>query len=49
MEFVETIVYKSDITPDIKSKLRQLKSMYEEDLIIEEEYNTKRQELLSKM
>ncbi len=34
---------------DIKSKLKELKSMYEEDLITEEEYNNKRQELLSKM
>lgn len=36
-------------TSDIKSKLRQLKSMYEEDLITEEEYNTKKQELLSQI
>lgn len=36
-------------TTNIKSKLQQLKSMYEEDLITEEEYNSKRQELLSKM
>lgn len=36
-------------TSDIKSKLQQLKSMYEEDLITEEEYNSKKQELLSKM
>ena len=32
-----------------QSKLQQLKSMYEEDLITEEEYNTKKQELLSQM
>ena len=36
-------------TSDIKSKLQQLKSMYEEELITEEEYNSKRQELLNKM
>lgn len=36
-------------TSDIKSKLQQLKSMYEEDLITEEEYNSKKQELLSQM
>ena len=30
-------------------KLQQLKSMYEEDLITEEEYNNKRQELLRQM
>lgn len=34
---------------DIKSKLQQLKSMYEEDLITEEEYNNKKQELLSQI
>lgn len=34
---------------DIKSKLKELKSMFEEDLITEEEYNSKRQELLGKM
>lgn len=34
---------------DIKSKLKELKSMFEEDLITEEEYNNKKQELLSKM
>lgn len=38
----------SDAT-DIKSKLKELKSMFEEDLITEEEYNDKRQELLGKM
>lgn len=43
-----TNITSSDTT-DIKSKLRELKSMYEEDLITEEEYNNKRQELLSKM
>ena len=31
---------------DVKSKLKELKSMYEEDLITEEEYNNKRKELL---
>lgn len=36
-------------TTDIKSKLKELKSMFEEDLITEEEYNIKKQELLSKM
>lgn len=39
----------SSNTTDIKSKLKELKSMFEEDLITEEEYNSKRQELLSKM
>lgn len=39
----------TDNTSNIKSKLQQLKSMYEEDLITEEEYNNKKQELLSKM
>lgn len=34
---------------DIKSKLKELKSMFEEDLITEEEYNNKKQELLGKM
>lgn len=34
---------------DTKSKLKELKSMFEEDLITEEEYNNKKQELLSKM
>lgn len=36
-------------TSDIKSKLQQLKSMYEEELITEDEYNAKKQELLSQM
>lgn len=36
-------------TTDTKSKLKELKSMLEEDLITEEEYNSKKQELLSKM
>lgn len=36
-------------TSDVKSKFQQLKSMYEEDLITEEEYNNKKQELLSQM
>ncbi|MDE5539817.1 MAG: SHOCT domain-containing protein, partial [Bacilli bacterium] len=36
-------------TTDTKSKLKELKSMFEEDLITEEEYNSKKQELLSKM
>lgn len=36
-------------TTDIKSKLKELKSMFEEDLITEEEYNSKRQELLDGM
>ena len=31
---------------DVKSKLKELKSYYEEDLISEEEYNSKKQELL---
>lgn len=39
----------SSNTTDIKSKLQQLKSMYEEDLITEEEYNNKKQELLNKI
>lgn len=34
---------------DIKSKLQQLKSMYEEELITESEYNAKKQELLKQM
>ncbi len=34
---------------DIKFKLKELKSMFEEDLITEEEYNKKKRELLSKM
>ena len=34
---------------NIKSKLQQLKSMYEEELITEEEYSAKRQELLGQM
>lgn len=34
---------------DIKSKLKELKSMFEEDLITEQEYNNKKQELLNKM
>lgn len=34
---------------DIKSKLKELKSIYEEDLITEEEYNNKKQELLSEL
>lgn len=38
----------SDAT-DIKSKLKELKSMFEEDLITEEEYNNKKQEVLSKI
>lgn len=38
-----------DITTDIKSKLKELKAMFEEDLITEEEYNSKKQELLNKM
>lgn len=36
-------------TIDIKSKLKELKSMFEEDLITEEEYNSKKQEILGKM
>lgn len=36
-------------TMDTKSKLKELKVMFEEDLITEEEYNKKKQELLSKM
>lgn len=44
---VTDIAYSN--TEDIKSKLKELKSMFEEDLITEEEYNSKRQELLSKM
>lgn len=36
-------------TSDIKSKLQQLKSMYEENLITEEEYNSKKQELLAEL
>lgn len=43
-----TNIISSDTT-DVKSKLKELKSMYEEDLITEEEYNSKRQELLSKI
>lgn len=39
----------SSETTDIKSKLKELKSMFEEDLITEEEYNSKRQELLDRM
>lgn len=34
---------------DIKSKLKELKTMFEEDLITEEEYNSKRKELLDKL
>ena len=34
---------------DIKSKLKELKIMFEEDLITEEEYNSKRKELLDKL
>lgn len=34
---------------DMRSKLKQLKAMFEEDLITEEEYNRKRQELLGKI
>ena len=34
---------------DVKSKLKELKSMFEEDLITEEEYNSKRKELLNKL
>lgn len=34
---------------DIKSKLKELKSMYEEDLITEEEYEMKRKELLDRI
>jgi hypothetical protein len=34
---------------DIKSKLAELKSIYEEGLITEEEYSSKKQELLKKM
>ncbi len=34
---------------DIKSKLKELKLMFEDDLITEEEYNNKKKELLSKM
>lgn len=40
---------KTATQPDTKSKLKELKSMFEEDLITEEEYNLKKQELLSKM
>lgn len=36
-------------TADTRSKLKELKSMFEEDLITEEEYNRKRQELLRKI
>lgn len=41
----------SDISgiADTRLKLKELKSMLEEDLITEEEYNNKKQELLSKM
>ena len=34
---------------DVKSKLKELKSMFEENLITEEEYNGKRKELLDKL
>ena len=34
---------------DVKFKMKELKSMYEEDLITEEEYNNKRKELLDKL
>ncbi len=37
----------SSDTSDTKAKLKELKSMFEEDLITEEEYNSKKQELLS--
>ena len=36
-------------TEEIRPKLKELKSMFEEGLITEEEYNNKKQELLSKM
>ncbi len=48
-EIKETNHNASANQSDIKSKLKELKSMFEEDLITEEEYNNKKQELLSKM
>lgn len=48
-EVQETNQNTTSDTTDIKSKLKELKSMFEEDLITEEEYNNKKQELLSKM
>lgn len=45
----ETSKSSSANAVDVKSKLKELKSMFEEDLITEEEYNNKKQELLSKM
>ncbi len=45
----ETSKSSSTNAADIKSKLKELKTMFEEDLITEEEYNNKKQELLSKI
>ena len=36
-------------TTDIKLKLKDIKSMFDEGLITEEEYNDKKSDLLSKM
>lgn len=48
-EVQETDQNTTSETTDIKSKLKELKSMFEENLITEEEYNSKKQELLNKM
>lgn len=48
-EVQETNQNTTSETTDIKSKLKVLKSMFEENLITEEEYNSKRQEILGKM
>lgn len=41
--------YPSQITTSTQSKLKELEQIYKNNLITEEEYNNKRQELLNKM
>ena len=42
-------VVLSNITNSTQSKLKELEQIYKDNLITEEEYNSKKQELLSKM
>ena len=49
-EVVSAIEDKTtEISTDIKSKLKELKSLFEEDLITEAEYTSKKKDLLSKL
>ena len=48
-EIQETSQNTTSNTTDIKSKLKELKAMFEENLITGEEYNNKKHELLNKM